>query len=139
MNVAVLSHEGSVLGLGLGVLMADLWLPVTARRRLGYAAAIGLGLILCYSLLTVQLAPGEVRYAFGKMYALDELALFFKRFFLIGALIVLLLSVEFADRFKSGVAEYYALILFALRRISRAKWSKWGFRVKFAVPDLRAC
>src|SRR5260370_27793694 len=29
-----------------------------------------------------------------------------------------------------------ALILFALRRISRAIWSKWGFRVKFAVPDL---
>src|SRR5258708_21016585 len=29
-----------------------------------------------------------------------------------------------------------ALILFALRRIRRAIWSKRGFRVKFAVPKL---
>ena len=35
------------------------------------------------------------------MYALDGLALFFKRFFLLAALIVLLMSVEFADRIAS--------------------------------------
>ena len=48
------------------------------------------------------------------MYALDGLALFFKRFFLLAALIVLLMSVEFADRIEAGIAEFYALILFAL-------------------------
>src|SRR5207247_3828834 len=51
---------------------------------------------------------------FGKMYALDGLALFFKRFFLLASLIVLLMSVEFADRIETGIAEFYALILFAL-------------------------
>ena len=55
-----------------------------------------------------------MQYAFGQMYALDGLALFFKRFFLLAALIVLLMSVEFADRIASGIAEFYALILFAL-------------------------
>jgi NADH-quinone oxidoreductase subunit N len=48
------------------------------------------------------------------MYALDGLALFFKRFFLLAAIIVLLMSVEFADRIEAGISEFYSLILFAL-------------------------
>ncbi len=114
MNVALLSHEWLVLALALGLLVADLWLPASARRNLGYTAALGLGAILLYSLWTVRVAPDEVQYAFGKMYALDGLALFFKRIFLIAALLVVLMSVEFADRIQSGITEYYALILFAL-------------------------
>ena len=64
--------------------------------------------------MKIKLAPGEVQYAFGKMYALDDLALFFKRFFLLAALIVLVMSVEFADRLQAAVGEFYSLILFAL-------------------------
>jgi NADH-quinone oxidoreductase subunit N len=114
MNIALLSHEWLVVALGLGLLLADLWVPLSAKRQLGYVAAIGLGAILLYSILAVRVAPGEVQYAFGKMYALDGLALFFKRFFLIAALLVLLMSVEFADCIETGIGEFYALILFAL-------------------------
>jgi NADH-quinone oxidoreductase subunit N len=114
MNVTLLSHELLVLLLGLGVLLADLWLPLPAKRKLGYVAALGLGAILIYSLLAVKLGPGEVQYAFNRMYALDGLALFFKRFFLLAALMVLLISAEFADRIQAGIAEYYSLVLFAL-------------------------
>jgi NADH-quinone oxidoreductase subunit N len=42
------------------------------------------------------------------------LSLFFKRFFLLAALMVLLMAVEFADRIEAGIAEFYSLILFAL-------------------------
>ena len=115
MNLALLSHEWLVLLLGLGLLLVDLYLPPAAKRKLGYAAALGVGAILLYSLLLVKLpSGGEVQYAFGKMYALDGLALFFKRFFLLAALIVLLMSVEFADRIEAGIGEFYALTLFAL-------------------------
>src|SRR5664280_1394393 len=115
MNLLLLNHELLVLALALGVLLVDLWLPVPAKRKLGCAAAIGVGLILAYSLCCVRLSPGQpVQYAFGQMYALDGLALFFKRFFLLAALIVLIMSVEFADRITSGIAEFYALILLAL-------------------------
>src|SRR6266404_741282 len=114
MNVALLTHEWLVVGLGLALLVADLWLPATTRRKLGCAAAAGVGLILAYSLFAMHLAPEGVQYAFGKMYALDGLDLFFKRFFLLTALIVLLMSVAFADRIEAGIAEYYALVLFAL-------------------------
>ncbi len=114
MNYHLLTLEIAVVALGLGVLLADLWLPPSAKRKLGYVAAIGVGVILLYSLCAERLAPGEVQYAFGKMYALDGLALFFKRFFLLAALIVLLMSVEFADRIEAGIAEFYSLVLFAL-------------------------
>ncbi len=115
MNLMLLSHEWLVVALGLGLLLVDLWVPDEARRKLGCVAAAGLGAILIYSFVAVKLpADGEVQYAFGKMYALDGLALFFKRFFLLGAIIVLLVSVEFSDRIEAGIGEYYALILFAL-------------------------
>ena len=114
MNLALLSHEWLVVGLALLVLLVDLWLPAAAKRQLGYVAAAGLGVILVYSTFAWDLEPGETRYAFGKMFAVDALALFFKRFFLLAALIVLLISVEFADRIAAGIAEFYALVLMAL-------------------------
>lgn len=114
MNTLLISHELLVVALGLVLLLVDLWLPGEQKRKLGYSAAVGLGVVLLYSLFAVRLGTDEVQYAFGKMYALDGLALFFKRFFLVAAIIVLLMSVEFADRIESGIAEFYALILFAL-------------------------
>src|SRR6266853_2567281 len=114
MNLALLAHEWLVVGLGLILLLADLWLPASAKRGLGYVAVAGVAGILLSSLVFVNLSPGEAQYAFGRMYVLDGLALFFKRFFLLAAILVLLMSVEFADRIEAGIAEYYALILFAL-------------------------
>lgn len=119
MNILLTSHELLVLALGLLLLLTDLWLPQSAKRKLGYAAAAGVGAILLYSLFAVSIAPGEAQYAFGSSpshgpYVLDSMALFFKRFFLAAALIVLLMSVEFADRIEAGIGEYYALILFGL-------------------------
>jgi NADH-quinone oxidoreductase subunit N len=115
MNLALLSHEWLVVALGLALLLADLWLPVPAKRKLGYVAALGVGAILLYSVFFFKHPdPGTVQYAFGTMYALDGLALFFKWFFLVATILVLLMSVEFADRIESGIGEFYALILFAL-------------------------
>ncbi|HTL58066.1 MAG TPA: NADH-quinone oxidoreductase subunit N [Candidatus Limnocylindrales bacterium] len=113
MNSGLLIHEGLVIALGLALLLADLWVPVSFRRKLGYLAAAGLGAILVYSALFVSLGPGEVRYACNGMYALDGLALYFKRFFLAAGILVLLMSAEFAA-IETAIAEFYALMLFAL-------------------------
>jgi NADH-quinone oxidoreductase subunit N len=114
MNASLLIHEILIVALGLGLLLADLWIAPAARRKLGYVAALGVGVVLLYSLFIFKLPTGDQAYAFGKMYLLDGLALFFKWFFLLSALIVLLISVEFADCIETGIAEFYALILFAL-------------------------
>jgi len=114
MNTLLLSHELLIIALGLGLLLTDLWIAPAARRKLGYIAAIGVGVVLLYSLFIFKIPTGEQAYAFGRMYLMDGLALFFKQFFLLSALIVLLMSVEFADCIETGIAEFYALILFAL-------------------------
>src|SRR5580698_11614176 len=112
MNYLLILPEIAVVVLGLGILLADLWLPAVAhKRKLGYAAAVGLALILAASF---KCAHGTGEYAFNHMYVSDDLALFFKRFFLLAAIIVLVMSVEFADCIGAGISEFYALILFAL-------------------------
>ncbi len=110
-DLLVMGLEAAVLVAGLAVLLLDLWTPPAEKRNLGYAAAIAVGAILLASFAIVLPRPLA---AFGGMFVLDEFALFFDRFFLLAALLVLVISVEFADRFETGVAEFYALILFAL-------------------------
>ena len=112
MNYSLLILEIAVVALGLGVLLADLWMPaVEQKRKLGYLAAIGLVIILAGSF---KLNGHDASGAFSNMYVLDDLALFFKRFCLFAAIVVLVMSVEFSDRIESGISEFYALILFAL-------------------------
>ena len=122
-NVSLMKLEISVLIFALGVLLLDLWMPRENRRKLGYLAAAGIGLILISSFLRspffVTFHSGGMTYhlpefAFGQSYVLDELALFFKRMFLAAAALVLLMSAEFSERIESSLSEFYSLILFAL-------------------------
>ncbi len=111
MNSRFVILEIAVLALGLGILLADLWTPPADKRKLGWLAALILGLILAGSF---KLHGDAAQTAFNGMYVLDGLALFFKRFFLLAAIVVLVMSVEFADRIETGISEFYALLLFAL-------------------------
>jgi NADH-quinone oxidoreductase subunit N len=112
MNFPILILEYATLALALGVLLIDLWTPAEHKRFLGYGAALGLAAILVYSFIRGDALASQ--YAFGHAYVLDTLALFFKRFFLLAGIIVLIMSVDFADRIESGIAEFYSLTLFAL-------------------------
>jgi NADH-quinone oxidoreductase subunit N len=113
MNYSSIILETAVIALGLGLLLLDLWTPAEMKRQLGYAAAAALGFVLLFSFSSFVDSGAPVT-SFGGMYVQDGLALFFKRFFLIAAIVVLVLAVEFADRIPTGISEYYALIVFAL-------------------------
>ena len=108
MNYGSMILEIAVVCLGLALLLVDLWTPAEKKRPLGYGAALAVGLIFLWSL---KMAPAV---APEQMFRLDDLALFFKRFFLLAAVVVLVMSVEFADRIQAGISEFYALVLFAL-------------------------
>ena len=103
--------EIAVLATGLALLLLDLWVKPEQRRQLAYGAVLALGVIFVASF---AVSAPEPRLAFGGMYVLDELALFFKRFFLLAAVIVLVTEIEFAERLEAGISEYHALTLFAL-------------------------
>ena len=110
-DASLLILEIAVLVLGLAVLLLDLWTPAPQKRALGYGAALALGVVLAYSF---KLDASTAQFAFHDSYVLDNLALFFKRFFLLAAILVLVMAVEFSDRIGAGLSEFYSLIVFAL-------------------------
>ena len=106
--------EISVIGLGLVLMLADLFVPAERRRFIGYAAIVALGVLLVTS-LSGNGSCGQFGTAFGGMFVNDALSLFFKQLFIVAAILVLFMAAEFSDKLASGsVAEYYSLILFAL-------------------------
>jgi NADH-quinone oxidoreductase subunit N len=113
MNSELISLEISVIGLGVLLLLADLVMPPERRRFLGYAAIAALGLLLLTS-LSGHGSCTLTGTAFNGSFVEDALAVFFKRFFIIAAILVLFMSVEFSDHIATGISEYYSLIVFAL-------------------------
>jgi NADH-quinone oxidoreductase subunit N len=109
-----MSLEIAVVLLGLGFLLLDLWIAPEHKRKLGYIAALAVAAVFAYSFYGPFAALQDPKLAFHDSYALDFLALFFKRFFLLAAVLVLIMAAEFADRIETGISEYYSLILFAL-------------------------
>ncbi len=113
MNLSLMSLEIAVVALGLVVLLADLWLPAERKRMLGYVAAAVLAALFINTFIGTCSCSSEGTTA-GGMFVQDALSVFFKRFFLLAAVIVLVLAVEFSDRIATGISEYYSLIVFAL-------------------------
>jgi len=112
MNASLISLEISVIGLGLVLMLADFFVPAERRRFIGYAAIIALGFLLAFS-LSGNGSCSITGTAFNGAFINDGLSLFFKRFFIVAAILVLFIAAEFADRIVAA-AEYYSLILFAL-------------------------
>jgi len=113
MNSALITLEVCVIALGVVLLMADLFVPPERRRFLGYAAIAALGLLLLTSLSGYG-SCSLTGTAFNGAFVEDGLAVFFKRLFIVAAILVLFMSVEFSDRIAAGISEYYSLIIFAL-------------------------
>lgn len=153
MNTALISLEIAVLLLALGVLLLDLWLPAENKRKLGYVAAVGALGILVASFIWLPVnatfniplqAAGQAAVnvpvyltlpTLGDNIVLDLPALFFKRFFLIAAVIVLLMSAEFASRIQTGISEFYSLTLIALAGMMFAASAK-DFAMLFVSIEL---
>ncbi len=114
MNSSLIMLEISVIGLGLVLMLADLFMPPERRRFLGYAAIAALGVML-FTSFSGNGSCGQFGTAFNGIFINDALSLFFKQFFLIGAILVLFIAVEFCDPLAEGsICEYYSLIVFAL-------------------------
>ena len=109
MNAGLLELEYAVLALALIVIILDLFAQDDKRPVIQWTAVVGLTLIFVKSLFIEKSGV-----AFGGAYVLDPLAVFFKQFFLLAGVIVLVISADFAKHFRSGGTEFFALLLFAL-------------------------
>ena len=111
MNISAMSLEMAVIALGLVTLLLDLWFPPQHRAKLGYFVAIALAAILGWS-FTIKVP--EPIYSFGEMFVLDSLALFFKQFFILATLLVVVIAIQFEDRIHTAISEYYSIMVLAL-------------------------
>jgi NADH-quinone oxidoreductase subunit N len=107
MNAYLMNLEVWVIILGLVLMLADLFMPVERRSLIGYAGIAVLGVLFVTGF-------GDTGVAFNGAFVQDGMAIFFKRFFLVAAMLVLFMSAEFSDRIAAGITEYYSLIVFAL-------------------------
>ena len=109
MNLYATQLECLLVILGIGTLLTDAFRPTGNRCALGYTLATLVAITLLYSF---TLKPMDETFFHG-MYRLDLFALFFKRLFLLATALVLVAGAEFAERFETGAAEFYALVLLA--------------------------
>ena len=86
MDISVIILELAVGILALALLLLDLWTPSEQKRDLGWAAVVVLGLVLAGSFL---FDTSRSLTAFGGLYVLDGLAMFFKRLSLLAAMAVI--------------------------------------------------
>jgi NADH-quinone oxidoreductase subunit N len=128
-----LGLEISVICLGLVLMLADLFMPPARRKYIGYAAIVALGAMLLMS-LSGDGSCSNFGTAYNGSFINDGLSLFFKRFFLLAAILVLFIAIEFADRLV-GITEYYSLIVFALAGMLFASSSN-DFAMLFVSVEL---
>ena len=102
-----MSLEIWVIALGLVLMLADMFVPAERRRFIGYAGIAALGVLFVMGFVGTGVA-------FHGAFVQDGLAIFFKRFFLVAAMLVLFMAAEFSDKIATGISEYYSLVVFAL-------------------------
>ena len=83
-------------------MLADFWMPAERKKFVGYAAVAALAVLLLVS-LSGDGSCSLSGTAFNGMFVEDALAVFFKRFFIVAAILVLCMSVEFSDRIAAGI------------------------------------
>jgi NADH-quinone oxidoreductase subunit N len=113
MNSSLITLELCVIALGIVLMLADFFVLPERKKFLAYGAIVVLA-----GLLLISLSGDGICSVFGTAFSgsfiEDPLALFFKRFFLVAAILVLFLASEFADRISASISEYYSLVIFAL-------------------------
>ena len=115
-DLYILSPELSLVGLALLLVLLDL---VTPRKGLlpfvavvGLAVPLGFSIALWFDLNTADgVAMGNS--VLASTLEVDKFGLFFKFLFIGVAALVVLVSTEYANRFRRFQAEYYALVLFS--------------------------
>jgi NADH-quinone oxidoreductase subunit N len=99
-----------LLTLWLCVILAiDFAMPRVAKETLAYLSAAGLAVVLA-NLILFDLG-GVTGSLFHDMFVLDRMALFFKILIVAATLLVVLVSVDYVQRFRFFKGEYYFLVL----------------------------
>lgn len=132
MNFLLTTPEWAVVGIGLVLILLDLWTAPQYKHLLNHAAVALLGLV---TIAVFAIPSADAQFAFGRMYVVDALALFFKKIFLLAALAVLVMAKQDTRDTARASVEYSALVLFALAGMMWAASSN-DFTMLFVSVEL---
>ncbi|MDD9995360.1 MAG: NADH-quinone oxidoreductase subunit N, partial [Dehalococcoidia bacterium] len=107
-NFALLLPEFLVVAVGFAVLTGDLLLPGRKKHLLAFAAVLGLGGVLAF---TLPYLWGRVDSLYEGLIRVDGYALFFKAFFIVLGGMLILASVDYVRRHLSHAGEYYGILV----------------------------
>ena len=108
MNLQSFIPEISLGVFAIAIIVLDLFV-----RRKGVLAGVGVAGLLVSAVFTIAMwaAPGNGGLILNNMLAVDSFAFFFKLLFALIAILVILASVDYADKLVNSEGEYYALVL----------------------------
>ena len=110
-NFTLLIPEFLVTGLAFLILTADLFMRSNRKHLLAYLAVLGLIGILAFSFVFLWNRDDSL---YEGVILIDGYSLFFKGFFLVLGMVVILSSVEFVKRNLDHPGEYYGILVFTI-------------------------
>ena len=114
-NLHFLVPELLVVALGFGVLSLDFILRPTQKAILGYFSAFGLFMVLAVFIIFFHGKSAEI---YSGILVFDDYSNFFRCFFLIIGVFIVLMSRDFVSQQIDHAGEFYAIILFSLAGMS---------------------
>ena len=111
MNFWLFAPEFALTGAAFAVLGVDLVLP---RERKGYLPALSLVGLAGVLVLSLWYLWGKNDQLYDGLFLIDNYSLFFKGFFLVLGMLVVLVSVEYVRQHLSRPGEYYGILLFSV-------------------------
>ncbi len=110
-NLHLLLPEFLLAGLAFLVFSADLLLGEGRKHWLAWISVLGL---IGLTVLSLLLLWDREELMYGGLFHVDAYSLFFKTFFMVLGIVVILSSIEFVKARFSSQGEYYAIILMAI-------------------------
>ena len=110
-DLHLLLPEFLLATLAFVVFAVDLILPPARKNLLGWLSVAGLVGLLVLALSTLW---GEDAILYGGLVHVDAYALFFKSFFFVLGIIVILISMEYVQKRLSHPGEYFGIVLFSV-------------------------
>ena len=111
MNFWLFAPEFALTGAAFAVLGVDLLLPREKKDYLPALSIVGLVGVLVLSLWYLW---GRDEQLYDGLFLIDDFSLFFKGFFLVLGVLVVLVSVEYVRKHLSRPGEYYGILLFSV-------------------------
>ena len=114
-NLHLVLPEFLLAALALLVFGLDLLLPAERKKLLAWVSVAGLAGLLALALATLW---GENTSLYGGLVKVDAYALFFKCFFFILGIVIILSSLDYVGKYLSHPGEYYGIVLFSILAMS---------------------